>query len=261
MKKGLIVFVALSIALLMSASMLVAQEKASAEKEKGTCKKEMKLTDEQKAKIEELRTNLRLKMIDLKAEREKLGIALKNEMAKPEPSMQEIEGIIKKLSAVREKTQLAAIGQRLEMRKLLGPDAFKGGFMWMEEGRGMKGAQGMRRGRGMHGAMMMEKPGMAGRTGMMGKPGMAAGCEMSCTGMMMQKGHGRSARPMGSWHHRMFRPFGRHERAGMAGCNTMGKGNMEGGCKMDAAGCHANEGAKKVMKCKMEREDKENPED
>jgi Spy/CpxP family protein refolding chaperone len=230
MKKGLIVFVALSVALLMSASMLVAQEKASAGKEKGTFKKEMKLTDEQKAKIEDLRTNLRLKMIDLKAEREKLGIALKQEMAKPEPSMQEIEGIIKKLSAVREKSQLAAIGQRLEMRKLLGPDAFKGRFM--REG---------------------------GMPGMMG-----GGREMPGMGMMM-RGEGRSACSMGSWHHRMFRPFGRNEGGSMMGGRTMGRGaagHMKGGC-MDKESCHAQQGAHKDTKCKMEREekDKDEPED
>ena len=108
MKKGLLVLVALSIALLMGASMLVAQEKASAGMEKGTCKKEMKLTDEQKTKIEEMKMNFRLKMIDLKAEQEKLGITLKKEMMKPEPAMKDIEVVVKKMSAVREQIQLAS---------------------------------------------------------------------------------------------------------------------------------------------------------
>ena len=68
MKKGLLILVALSIALLMGASMLFAQKKATAEKEKGSCGKEMKapgkemgscgmemkLTDEQKQWIQPL---------------------------------------------------------------------------------------------------------------------------------------------------------------------------------------------------------------
>jgi hypothetical protein len=143
MKKGLIILVALSIALLMGASMLIAQEKAATEKEKGSCGKEMKLTDEQKAKIEDMKMSFRLKMIDLKAEREKLGIMLKKEMMKPEPAMKDIEGIVKKMSAVRERIMLAAIEQKLAMRKLIGPDACKSMHPGMGMGCGMAGMQGM----------------------------------------------------------------------------------------------------------------------
>jgi Spy/CpxP family protein refolding chaperone len=139
MKKGLLVLVALSIALLMGASMLVAQEKACAGMGKGTCKKEMKLTDEQKAKIEDMKMSFRLKMIDLKAEREKLGIMLKKEMMKPEPVMKDIEVVVKKMSAVREQIQLARIGHMLAMRKIIGPEAFKSMHGGMGMGCGMEG--------------------------------------------------------------------------------------------------------------------------
>jgi len=115
MKKVLTLGAALMLIVFLSASMLVAQEKAS-------CQKEMKLTDEQKAKIKEMRMDLRLKMIDLKAEREKVAIMLGKEMMKSEPAMQEIQGLVKRLSAAREKMQLAAIENALAMRKLLGPE-------------------------------------------------------------------------------------------------------------------------------------------
>jgi hypothetical protein len=129
MKKGLVAIVVSALMLVLSVSMIAAQEKAPVEKakaacsmEKATCEKGMKLTDEQKGKVEELKTNFQLKTIDLKAEQQKLGIMLKKEIAKPEPAMQDIEGIIKKMSAVREKLQLARIEHMLAMRKVLGPD-------------------------------------------------------------------------------------------------------------------------------------------
>ncbi|MGD1049005.1 MAG: hypothetical protein ABR899_09700, partial [Candidatus Krumholzibacteriaceae bacterium] len=169
MKKVLTLGVVLVLMVFLSASMLVAQEKAAGEKEKGSWQKETKLTDEQKAKIHEMRTELRLKMIDLKAEREKLAIQLREEVMKPEPSMQDIQGILKKLSDAREKTQLAAIEHVIAMRKLLGPE-------WRTFMRGeMRERMGMMRERGTAGAggereeMFMRRPmrGMGERGGMM----------------------------------------------------------------------------------------------
>ncbi|MFA4947288.1 MAG: hypothetical protein WC674_02125 [Candidatus Krumholzibacteriia bacterium] len=183
MKKGLIILVALSIALLMGASMLIAQEKASVEKEKGMHGKEMKLTDEQKTKIEEMKMNFRLKMIDLKAERAKLGIMLKKEMTKPEPTMKDIEGIVKKMSAVRERIMLAAIEQKLAMRKLIGPDACKSMHPGMGMGCGRAGMQGMSCGEKGNDCMMKcgEDQGMGEERGMPAKRMMrmrteASGC-------------------------------------------------------------------------------------
>jgi hypothetical protein len=286
MKKGLVILVALSIALMMGASMLVAQEKAPVEKEKGTCKKEMKLTDEQKAKIDEMRTNLRLKMIDLKAEREKLAIALKTEMKKPEPSMQEIEGIVKKLSAVREKIQLATIEHRLAMRKLVGDDACKmmmgGGGMGGcgegdegcggEMGRGMRGnaRMGMHEGRGMQAPRtMVVKTDGSGCTMAMGAPGagcgmhaMGAGCgggaaQGACKVIMMKKGGACSPQVHDKWAHRMFRPWGKQNccasKMGKGGSHSCGADAMKGGCKMGASaeGC-MKKCTEKEIKCTVE---------
>ncbi|MCX5752224.1 MAG: hypothetical protein NTW97_01120 [Candidatus Krumholzibacteria bacterium] len=188
MKKGLMILVALSIAFLMSASMLVAQEKAATEREMGSCMKEMKLTDEQKAKIEEIKTNFHMTMIDLKAERAKLCILLKKEMMKPEPAMKDIEGIVKKMSAVREKIQLAGIGHMLAMRKLLGTEACKGMRCGMGMGCGRAGMRGMSCCEEDNDCSMMcgQGPGMGegcGGAGMKGRgAGMKGGCMMGKDG-------------------------------------------------------------------------------
>ena len=191
MKKGLIILVALSIALLMGASMLIAQEKASVEKEKGMHGKEMKLTDEQKAKIEDMKMSFRLKMIDLKAEREKLGIMLKKEMMKPEPLMKDIEVVVKKMSAVREQIQLAGIGHMLAMRKIIGPEAFKSMHGGMGMGCGMEGMRGMSCGEEEEGCMMMrgEGCGMGEKGGMPAKRMMRMRTEAPGCGMDKAAGH------------------------------------------------------------------------
>lgn len=165
MKKGLVVMVAAAFMLLFSVSMIAAQEKATVEKtmaacsmEKATCEKGMKLTDEQKGKVEELKTNFKLKTIDLKAEQQKLAIMLKKEIMKPEPAMQDIEGLIKKMSAVREKLQLARIEHMLAMRKALGPDWKK--IMHPDMGccPDMMGGSGMKCGGDERGAILERRP-------------------------------------------------------------------------------------------------------
>ena len=285
MKKGFVVVVAFALMLLLSASMIAAQEKA-------TCQKEMKIADEQKGKVEELKMNFRLKTIDLKAEQQKLGIMLKKEMMKPEPVMQDIEGIVKKMSAVREKLQLAGIEHMLAMRKLLGPDWRKlmrpgmGGCKEMMGGPGMKCAgdekdvivmresmPGKREGCGMMGTrgMRMRTAGPDSKPGCsMERPGMAAmkgGCMMDkgqgmgekggC--MMMQKGGKCSSHMSGKWHSKMFRPYGKKGCcSGMSG-GMMHKGAMgAGGCmggKTGKKGCSMScteKGAQKEIKCEVE---------
>jgi hypothetical protein len=246
MKKGLIILVALSIALLMGASMLIAQEKATAEKEKASCEKEMKLTGEQKAKIEEMKTSFRLKMIDLKAEREKLGVMLKNEMMKPEPAMKDIEVVVKKMSAVREQIQLAGIGHMLAMRKLVGPDACKSMHPGMGKACGMAGMSEMSCGDGESECMVICEPGQ-GRGEECGRPAKRMmKMRMEAPGCKMEKG----AKSEGCG------------AEGMKGCSAEG---MKGGCMMGkeaAAGC-AKEGAEKEIKCTVEvkevKEVKEEP--
>jgi Spy/CpxP family protein refolding chaperone len=291
MKRVLTIGAVLVLVVFLSASMLVAQEKAAAEKgkvscemEKASCQKEMKLTDDQKAKIEAMRTNLRLKMIDLRAERAKLAIALGEEIKKPDPNMTEIQGILKKLSDVREKIQLAVIGHAIEMRKLVGPEwrtLMRGELrefretMEKEEGPGMAGESEERdvmigRGpmRGMWGMgararmmmpRMMERravreeqaEGEEGGGCMMHREGMG---EMKGGCMMMQKEGACGSNMHGNWNRTRFRPYGRSSGCCCMGGCMMHKGGMEGmkgGCGMqEMKGCQEGAGSDKSA-CKV----------
>jgi hypothetical protein len=169
MKKVLTLGAALVLIVFLSASMLVAQDRGAREKGKASSQKEMKLSDEQKAKIKEMRMDLRLKMVDVKAEREKTLILLRKEIMKPEPSMEEIQGLVKRLSDAREKMQLAAIENLLAIRTFLGSD-------WRSLIRGEMRERGAMMGElGMAGAgeereeMIMRRPMRAMRG--MGEPG------------------------------------------------------------------------------------------
>jgi hypothetical protein len=226
--------------------------------------------------------NFRLKTIDLKAEQQKLGIMLKKEMMKPEPAMQDVEGIVRKMSAVREKLQLARIEHMLAMRKILGPDWRK----HMQAGMGgcgdMMGEAGMEFAGDEKDVNIMRKPtpGMGEGCGMMGKRVMrirTAGrdskpcCSMERPGMgamkggcmMMQKGGKCCSQMSGKWHSKMFRPFGKKGCcSGMSG-GMMHKGAMgAGGCMGDKTGkdsCSMScteEGARKEIKCKVEIEER-----
>ena len=279
MKRGFVLSVACLLMVLLPASMLLAQEMVSVEKEKGSCQKEMKLTDEQKAKMEELKVEHRMEAIDLKAGCEKLGLMFKKEWMKPEPSLQELGNLVKQMSAAREKLQMNNIQHMLSMRKLLGADwqmylkARKGGCCEMMGDPGMPMAGG-----GECCPMMGEMmPAMAGAGGccgmgekrvirivgegpgagcgmgamrggcMMQKPGMGAGCGMgamkgSC--MMQQGGKGCCALRPGKWHSKMFRPFGKKGWCSpKSGCR-MQKPGMGAGCGMGAmkGGCMMQQG-------------------
>ncbi len=240
MRKVLTLGAALVLIVFLSASMLVAQDKAAREKGKASSQKEMKLSDEQKAKIKEMRMDLRLKMVDLRAEREKVAIMLGKEMMKPEPSMDEIQGLVKRLSETREKIQLNAIENLLAMRKFLGPE-------W----------RSLMRGQMREHAAMMDEPGMAGageerdvtimrrpmrgmgeRGGMMnmrtmrmrgGEAGEETGEEAGeAPGMMMMRKPGMGEEKGGCM---MMQKGGMGEMKG--GCMTMQKG---GACSSDKSG-------------------------
>jgi hypothetical protein len=249
MKKRMAVFVVLACAAIFAASMLHAQAMVAGEKEKAAQKKEMKLTDEQKAKLEQLRVEQRMATIDLRAEREKLALKLQQEWMKPEPSQQGVESLVKQLSAVREKLMLNAVDHMLAVRKLLGPG-------WRMHMKGAKGSCcGMMGDEEMPMSCLRESFGMHAAE----RPGMAPGV-----------GKGRYARRMGRWNGMMFRPFGRRggfmmERPGAAA----GPGAMHGGCIMHEAGsCKKaqSEGMcpgmikKEIIKKKVEKKETEEKE-
>jgi Spy/CpxP family protein refolding chaperone len=130
MRRGLFAMIVMALMLFVPSVMLLAQEeKAPGAKETKDMKHmehmkpmKMQLTDEQKAKIKEIRMNQRLKVIDAKAAMEKDAIMLRKELAKDQPSMTEIEPILKKLADARVAMQTVRIEGLLEVRKILGPD-------------------------------------------------------------------------------------------------------------------------------------------
>jgi len=119
MRKGLFTVIALALVLIVPSAMLLAQEKPAAPK---AAAKEMKLTDEQKAKLETFRLDQKMKTIDARAELEKQAIVLKKELMKDEPNMAEVEATLKKMADARTKMQMIRIAGMLEMRKTFGPD-------------------------------------------------------------------------------------------------------------------------------------------
>ena len=127
MAKRFIVMLALAALMMSVSSALVAQEKevkviVSDNEESAACARGMKLTDEQRAKVEELRTEQRLRAIELRADLAKLDVELQRETDKNEPNMTSVEATLKKMSAVRERSQMNRIKHDLAMRKLLGDD-------------------------------------------------------------------------------------------------------------------------------------------
>lgn len=133
MKKGLTVAFVLVAFVLAGAAMVSAQEKemkvtvtAGADGAKA-CAKEMRLTDEQKDTLADLRRECSLKGEELRADLAKLRVAMKRAMSADEPNLAEIEGVVQKMSAVREKMQMNRIECMLQSRKILGPDWRKHG--------------------------------------------------------------------------------------------------------------------------------------
>ncbi|MDD4857929.1 MAG: periplasmic heavy metal sensor [Candidatus Krumholzibacteria bacterium] len=286
-KRVLLIGMALVLMVFLSASLLVAQEKATCEKERTAgqkeemaCQKQMKLTDEQKAKVEELRTDFRLKMIDLKAEREKLAIMLKKEITKSEPDMQAITALVKKMSAVREQCQLAGIEQALAMRKLVGKEWPGSMHLGMGDCRDMMEESEMGCGGGGENAAhkcgsMPRMRGMGAQAGLMGgcqmqgeTPGAGSGPMMRqirviegdrCMGgngggmMMMQKREGRCSNKPGNWNRMMFRQDGKKGCCrGMDRC-MMRCGSMDERWGRNASKeCHMEKGDKGETKCKIE---------
>jgi len=128
MMKRFAAVAALAALAMFAASMAAAQEKevkvtvVAGEDASATCAHASKLTDEQRAKVEELRAEQRLRAIDLRADLQKLGVELKRETGKAEPDMKAVEAILKKMSAAREKLQMSRIEHGVAMKKLLGDD-------------------------------------------------------------------------------------------------------------------------------------------
>jgi len=257
MRKRLFVVVAIALMLLVPSAVLLAQEKPACAKAKEA--KEMKLTDEQKTKVQAFRMDQRMKAIDARAELQKQAIMLKKELMKDQPSMTDVEAILKKMSDARMKLQTIRVQGLLEMRKILGPDwktymkarrmggaPTEMGEMDKEGDEGDEGEEmeaegptemapmagcmgaGGPMGEGRKVIILRKGPGgsmemgeMGGMGGCMGMPGMRGGC---CMMHKEGKGRGRGSMAGGC----MMLERGKGGRMGMPG--------MRGGCMMQKEG-------------------------
>ncbi len=81
----------------------------------------LNLTDEQEAKIEDLRINHQKQMIDFRAELEKKELELQELKNKGEYTREDYIGKIKELSEIRNRMQLAGANHQMDVYELLDP--------------------------------------------------------------------------------------------------------------------------------------------
>jgi hypothetical protein len=120
MKRSIVVVVAL--VALMVPGILLAQGKCAAET---TCKKGPELSAEQLAKLEESKVELKLAKIKLEAELKILKIKMERELKKYDASARDLESLVSKIGAVKEKILQSNIDHKLRERKILGPEHWK----------------------------------------------------------------------------------------------------------------------------------------
>ncbi|UCF06613.1 MAG: periplasmic heavy metal sensor [bacterium] len=120
MKRSIVIAVAL-VALLVP-GMLLAQGKSASET---TCKKAPELSEEQLAKLEELKVDHKLANIKLEAELKVLKIQMERELKKYDASARELESLVSKIAAVKEKILKSRIDHLLQVRKVLKPEQWK----------------------------------------------------------------------------------------------------------------------------------------
>ncbi len=190
MKKSVIFTIAILV--LLMPAMLSAQgiypSKAQATR-KAMCKESMELSEEQQAKMAELKFEQEIASIKLGAELKILKLEMKQEMSKDDPSAKELERIVSKISAVKEKLLQQHVDHVLRMKKILGPENWK---LYK------KCCGGMRHGCGMSGHGCMGMCGCSccgsGHGGFMGKCG--SGCGGTDKHIWIEKG-GAGCRGMG----------------------------------------------------------------
>lgn len=127
---------------------------------KGECGRGgLDLDAEQQLKMEKLSLEHRLATLDLKAEQQKLRIAMKEELLKDAPDKKALEKYAKSIAANHEKMQMNRIAHMLDVKKILTPEQWKmfvdrhyekkgmmGEHRCKDRG-GMRGERGCREGR------------------------------------------------------------------------------------------------------------------
>jgi Spy/CpxP family protein refolding chaperone len=170
--RKLIIAIALIGAVMVTSGMLLAEEQkeikaqeeyGSAAAWRGTC---LDLDEEQKAKLNELRHELEMAAIDLKADLQKLRLELKREMMKDEPSRKAVDKLVEDIGAARTKLKKLHIDHAFKAKEMLKPEQWKQFIMrHMREGRGGRDQWGPGDHRGIHrrGMRMLRRAPRSGR--------------------------------------------------------------------------------------------------
>ncbi|MFH1368635.1 MAG: Spy/CpxP family protein refolding chaperone [Elusimicrobiota bacterium] len=87
--------------------------------------KELKLTEEQKDKIEKHRNACKLQMKEIRAEMTKIHKDLKEVLNKAETDKTKVDGLIEELKKLHAKQLESMVDRVAEMKKILTPDQFK----------------------------------------------------------------------------------------------------------------------------------------
>jgi hypothetical protein len=113
-----VVLVAAVITVLI-AGVLLAQESTDA---KQACKATAQLSEEQCAKLADLKLQRRMACIKLGAEIEVLQLKMEQELSKNDPNAREIESLVSSIGAARDKLLKQCIDLQLQSRKIVGPE-------------------------------------------------------------------------------------------------------------------------------------------
>jgi Spy/CpxP family protein refolding chaperone len=125
MKNKNLLMVALMItALIASGTMALAQDTAPPNAEKGPMRTELKLTEQQREKMAEMRTAHKRSSIDINAEMQKARLDL-DELMKTQGNDDAVVAKNSELSALTAKSQEMRLRQQLEMRALFTPEQWK----------------------------------------------------------------------------------------------------------------------------------------
>ena len=153
MRKFTIAVIAV-VALMLFSSMLLAQEHKEIKMHKEYKRTCLDLDDAQKAKLHELKYQLQVAVIDLKADLQKLELEIKHEMMKDEPSKKAVDKLVTDIFATKAKMKKLHIDLAFKAKEFLKPEQWKKFIkQHMQKGHGGKGCCGS----GGHGGMLQKR--------------------------------------------------------------------------------------------------------
>jgi hypothetical protein len=147
--------------LALSFTVISAQEKAVPENH---CKSMAPLDQETRVKLEKLKLQYKLTMVDLDAEKETIHKSMMEELLKEETSTKAVEKLGKSMNDIQYKMHQAKVDYLLKVKAVLPAEHWKG-FLMKQHAEGM----GCAMGKGSAKGMGCEKS--AGKCGMEGKDG------------------------------------------------------------------------------------------